>query len=189
MDNNFFGKLTKQLKGNKKNKTLLILIVIGISLLIVNRMITSDGSGKSPATTSPKVETLESFENDIQRELETMLNRMKGVGKVHVMVTLDSGPETIYSENVTESQKDMNEKDNQGGERTTVEYNRAGQLVIARKGGGEEPVIIKEVMPKVRGVLVVAEKASNPKVRQEIQRAIQGILDVPAYKISVVEGE
>lgn len=188
MENNFLANITKQFKGNKNNKTLIILVVIGIALLIFSKIITPGES--DPITTSPKGGSeVGAFENEIQRELHTMLNKMKGVGKISVMVTLDSGPESIYSQNITESSKEMDEQDNQGGVRTTVEYNHSGQLVIIKKGGGEEPVVIKEIMPKIRGVLVVAEKGGNPKVRLEIQRAIQGVLDIPAYKISVVEGE
>ncbi len=183
MDKNFLGNIINQFKNNKM---LMVLAVAGIALLLVSRVI---GSANDPQESKPTStpSNVESFENEIQRELQKMLNLMGGVGKVDVMVTLESGPETIYSENITESKRQNDEQDNQGGTRTTVEYNRTGQLVIVRRGGNEEPVVIKEIMPKVRGVLVVCDNASSPKLRLEITKAIQAVLDVPAYKISIVE--
>ena len=181
--------LTNIFNQFKNNKMLMILAVAGIGLLLLSRIFTLGDNAPAQTSGTPKVEALESFEVQIQKELESILGKMSGVGKVNVMVTLENGPETIYSQNYTENNRESNEQDSQGGTRTTVDYNRTGQLVIARSGGSEAPVVVKEIMPKVRGVLVVCENGANPKVRLAVTKAIQSVLDVPAYKISVVEGK
>lgn len=174
----------------KNNKLLMILAAVGIGLLLLSRLLSFGDSAPPPQTSGGvKVETLESYEAQIQKELESILGKMSGVGKVKVMVTLENGPEMVYSKNYTMNNRESTENDNQGGTRSSAEYNETGQLVMARRGGNEEPVVIKEVMPKIRGVLVVSENGSNPKVRLEVTKAIQSVLDLPAYKISVVEGK
>lgn len=40
--------------------------------------------------------------------------------------------------------------------------------------------------PRVRGVLVVAKGADNIQVKAWITEAVQKVLDVPAYKISIL---
>ncbi|SES62922.1 hypothetical protein [Anaerobranca gottschalkii] len=183
MDN--FKKVFSELKG-KKNLSILLLAFLGIVLILFNF---PSGKDPTPTSSNPKVENLETFELQIKKELENILSKMDGVGKVSVMVTLENSSEMIYSENYTESRRENREEDSQGGTRNTVEYNKTGQLVIIRRAGNEEPVVIKEIMPKIRGVMVVSENGDNPKVKLEITKAIQSVLDVPAYKISVVKGK
>lgn len=172
----------------KSNKLLMILAAVGIGLLVISKAFTFGDSTPSQTSITPKIEAMEGFEVQVQRELEAILSKMSGVGKVRVMVTLENGPEIIYKENYTEHSRQSNEQDSQGGTRISVEYNKTGQLVMARRGGSEEPVIVKEIMPRVRGVLVVSENGGNPKVRMAITQAVQRVLDVPAYRISVVAG-
>lgn len=183
--NNMLSNVFNQFKNNK---LLMVLTAVGIGLLIISRLIALGDTGPPQTLGAPKTELVESYETQIQKELETILGKMRGVGKVKVMVTLENGPEIVYAENYTENNRESNENDNQGGTRSTIEYNKTGQLVMARRGGNEDPVVIKEIMPKIRGVLVVCENGSNPKVRLEVTKAIQSVLNLPAYKISVVEG-
>lgn len=179
-------KVFTEFKGNK-NLSILILAFLGIALILFNFPLKKDTPPITPS--NPKVDNLETFELQIKKELENILSKMDGVGKVSVMVTLENSSEMVYSENYTENKRENREEDSQGGKRNTVEYNKTGQLVIIRRAGNEEPVVIKEIMPKIRGVMVVSENGDNPKVKLEITKAIQSVLDVPAYKISVVKGK
>ena len=54
-------------------------------------------------------------------------------------------------------------------------------------GNSQQPFVSKEVLPRVRGVLVVAEGANNKRVNMELTDAVAAVLDVPYHKIKVLE--
>jgi len=52
---------------------------------------------------------------------------------------------------------------------------------------GNEPIVLKEIEPVVRGVIVVAEGAADVTVKLDLQRAVRAVLDIPLSKIEVFE--
>jgi stage III sporulation protein AG len=48
-----------------------------------------------------------------------------------------------------------------------------------------EPMVVKEVYPKVKGVIVTAEGAGDISVRKAISEAVAAALDVPAHRICI----
>jgi stage III sporulation protein AG len=53
-------------------------------------------------------------------------------------------------------------------------------------GDGQKPVVIKQLKPKVRGVLIVARGVENLRIKAAVIEAIQRTLEVPAHRISVL---
>mgnify|MGYP000125712420 FL=1 len=52
-----------------------------------------------------------------------------------------------------------------------------------------EPMVVKEVYPKVRGVIVTADGGGNSAVRSAISEAVTASLDVPAHRICIFKKE
>ena len=48
-----------------------------------------------------------------------------------------------------------------------------------------KPVLLKEKMPEIQGIIIVADGAGDTSVRLEIIRAVQALLKVPNGKIEV----
>lgn len=128
------------------------------------------------------------YQQQLQRELEGILSRIDGAGRVTVMLTLEDDAETVYASNQETSRRNTSEEDSQGGVRQQLEYDSRGQLVIVQAGNEQRPVAIKKILPRVRGVLVVAAGADSPIIRERLTQAVQGVLDIPAYKITVQKG-
>lgn len=179
---------TKQLlKGIKENwaKNKLLLWVLGLAgvLLLV-----------LPGNCQPSREPVQDFsppgnyQEQIRNELEEILSEIEGVGALSVMLTLDDEEEVVYARNEEISRRNTSEEDSQGGIREQVEYDIRGQLVIVRTNNMDEPVVEKIIKPRVRGVLIVAQGAGNPVIRQRLTHAVQSVLDVPAYRITVQKG-
>ena len=49
------------------------------------------------------------------------------------------------------------------------------------------PVVLKEIYPEVKGVVVVAEGAGNAEVREKITRAVSVLMDIPVHRVQVFE--
>jgi len=189
-----------------QNQTRLILTlgglaVIGISLLLISSLFTGSRVSQPPVPKeTPKVDakgansaypSIVETETMIESRLEEVLHQVVGVGSVTVRVTLAAGPDYQYTMNHSTAKKTVEEKDRVGGSRLTTEVNDDGQLVLVHLSqyGGEQPVIERELRPEVDGVLVVAEGAGNALIREQLTRAVETVLHVPAYKVSVLPKE
>jgi stage III sporulation protein AG len=138
------------------------------------------GSSRSSPT------TMDEYEEFYENQLADILSKAIGVGEVSVMVNLDSSEEVIVKTNTNTSKSETTEKDREGGVRDITNHSSDEQVVLVKKGSGDEPIIVKRKKPRVRGVLVVASGADNIQVKAWIIEAVQRVMDVPLHKISVL---
>ena len=60
--------------------------------------------------------------------------------------------------------------------------------LVGNKSGGEEPVLLKSLCPRVKGVMVVCCGAESEKVVKSIKSAVSTLLGINETKVSVVAG-
>ncbi|NLO89645.1 MAG: stage III sporulation protein AG [Clostridia bacterium] len=185
--------------GRKKFILLVILLLLGIVLLSIGNVLAKREeivkNAKEASTTEEIVNAGFSYEQSgitraeaaLEEKLKTTLQRIEGVGEVSVSLILKTSPEYEYAINEDSNQREIKEKNTGGGERVTIETNSNNQLVVLQNAGmgGQEPVVIKELMPEIEGVLVVAEGADDPYIMAGLSRAVQTILGIPAHQVSV----
>ncbi|HWQ72247.1 MAG TPA: stage III sporulation protein AH [Desulfitobacteriaceae bacterium] len=170
-----------------------ILLFLGIIVVASALMISFGKSGDSlPATSESSTaknpepsETVElnTLENDLENKLQTTLSRMSGVGQVKVTVSLYSGLKSNYARNENITRRTSKETDKASGTRETTEVTENNQLVMP--DGLTQPVMVMEERPEVAGVLVIAEGAKDPVIKETIHMALKTLLDIPAAKITV----
>ncbi len=85
-----------------------------------------------------------------------------GLGEAEVMITLSDSGETIVEKDQKEQTNRIEESDAGGGTRTTTEQETEETTVYVENGSEKQPYVTKEVLPKVEGVLVVAEGGDDP---------------------------
>ncbi len=128
------------------------------------------------------------FEKDLEKHLAEILSKVNNAGKVSVMITYKSGKELVTDKDESINDKITNEKDNDGGTRIINESSTNDKTVMVNEqGGGSKPVIIKEINPEIKGVIVVAEGAKDSKIKKKLSEAVQTVLDIPAYRVMVLE--
>lgn len=123
------------------------------------------------------------LEKELEKKLVQNLQQMNGVGSVQVLVTFSSSLKTDYATNGSVTKKTTKESDKSGGTRESTEVTENNQLVMPN--GASQPVIVMEERPTVAGILIIAEGASDPKVRENIHNAVRTLLDIPTNKITV----
>lgn len=135
--------------------------------------------------------SVDSLEVSLAQRLEKVLAIINGVGEVKVTVNLASSTQKDYAVNTTINNKTTREQDQKGGNRTTTETSENDQMVLVRENQGskEDPVIVKETKPEVKGVIVVAEGAVDPEIKADLMKAVQVYLDIPLYKVIVLAKE
>lgn len=147
-------------------KTLLIIFIVGMVLLLL-----PSGRPSEPKEVSNVNNT---SKEEIETELETILSKIKGAGKVDVMITLEDNGATHYAQD---------EQYRSGDSEKTTEKSH----VFSKKSSTEEPLIIKRTEPKISGILVCAEGAGNPQVKSNIISAASALLGIKSHRIEVLE--
>jgi stage III sporulation protein AG len=128
------------------------------------------------------------YETNIESRLEAILSNMKGVGKVKVLVTLETNGEIVPATDDNVDKTITNEKDKDNGERKVTQDSTDKKVVMENKQSGESSaLILKEYKPKVKGVIVAAEGAEDAKIQYNICQAIEVALNIDASKVQVFE--
>ncbi|GAX90907.1 stage III sporulation protein AG [Effusibacillus lacus] len=163
---------------------------LGIALLLFGTSLDSPGPPPKQETAQQTKEihtdrmSISGYERLYEEKLAQVLNQIQGVADVTVMVNLESTEEIVLAENTNNQRTTTTENDKQGGTRTITAFNENKQLVMT-KGSPDNPVVVRTIKPHVRGVLVVARGAEQPRVKAMILETVQRVLEVPAHRIAV----
>lgn len=125
---------------------------------------------------------ISALEKSLEEKIASNLESIKGVGKTKVLVTYTSGLRKDYGRDESTTKRTSKETDQEGGTRETVEVTETNHIVIA---GNTNPLIIVEHRPEVAGVLVIAQGASDPKIKEQIFEAVRTLLNIQPSKINV----
>ncbi|SHE45727.1 stage III sporulation protein AG [Seinonella peptonophila] len=147
---------------------------------------TTSKSASSVNSASNSHTNMETYERQYERDLEQVLDRIVGVDDVSVIVNLDSTEEDVVQIDEHHSEQVTTEMDTKGGNRSIRQGTDDKKPTFYRNNNGEQPLVVKRLKPKVRGVLVVAEGVENLQVKAVVIEAIQRTLDVPLHRISVL---
>lgn len=146
-----------------------------------------DNTAKIYAATtkdSEEEEYITYYENKIKKLLE----RMEGVGKVEVVITLKSSAEHVILKDTPYTQESLNETDNEGGSRISSNTQKQDETVLVTTKAGETvPYILKELVPSVEGVVVLAQGGGDGNIATKIVNAVGVLFDVPAHKVQVLK--
>ena len=157
----------------------LIITIIFVLILILILFGDFDFFKTSTTSISQKNATYTSsmqYATEIEDKLKNIIAKIKGSGNVEVMVTLDSSASVILA---------TNDETKSNGGTTTVSANP----IILEQNGESFPIVVGEVLPKIKGVVVVSSGASNISVRLNILNAVQTLLNLSDSQINILVGE
>ncbi|MBR2499521.1 MAG: hypothetical protein IKL09_04240 [Clostridia bacterium] len=164
-------KLKEYYEKIMNTKSLAVILIIGVALLML------PGFSKDNTESKTKQEYFKfdiyKYESDLEKKLSNMLSKINGAGETSVMITFSDYGSNIYSQ---EEQSEKSETNQKGVSKPVLKDSSSG---------GEEPILIKTELPKIAGVLIVSEGASDAKVRECIKEAVKAVLDVSVKNISV----
>ncbi len=126
------------------------------------------GSGSKTVTTEEDYSLFEKWCLNEQERAEVLLGKIKGAGKVKVLITFDGSAEKVYARKTVSRTS--------GGVTTVTEE------IVYNSG---KPVLVTETAPKIKGIVVVAEGAGNARVKLEIVRAVMTLYGVEASAVEV----
>lgn len=194
-------------KSNGRIYNLSVLLIIGIMLLIIgsffskntkqasipndlndskniNNVMVTDKNNNEKAINSSVKENL-SYKEKIQGELIEILQKIDGVGKVEAMIYFESGEEQIPAFNVNDSKSNTEEKDTTGGQRNITQENGGSTVVMESDGSKTSPLIVKTYNPKITGVCIVAQGASDQITELRVRQAVTNLFGLNESEVQV----
>jgi stage III sporulation protein AG len=177
-------------KDGAYNWRMILVGALGVALLLAGSLFDSASvktrqENQAETAKNPPVAS-RSYEEALEAKLANLLSQVKGAGSVAVSITLENSNTQEFAKNTTHENRTIQEKDNNGGLRTTTETKESEQVLLSKENGVDRPVMVRETKPLIKGVLVIAEGAGDSAVKASLTRAVEAGLGVPVYKITVL---
>jgi stage III sporulation protein AG len=164
----------------------IFLILVIIVMIVMNTMFFENKSNNTESYQVAK--TIETSKIDgLETKLKYILSKIDGAGNVEVMISYFSGEEEVPMFNISEGTTVTNEKDTNGGERKIEQKDYEKTIVFKEEGSSKLPIIQKNIMPEVTGVIVVADGAKNITVKDNLIKAIEATVNIPSHRIQVFQ--
>lgn len=189
--------LRKFLNENENAKMYLVLVfAVGVILFTSSTLFddtdvleTYSISDKATSITNSEVisqsaNEYTSYERELTEELENILSMVEGAGDVKCMITFANTTETVFATDYEEDISSVVERDSDNGERTTTNENKDEKLVFV---GDDSPLVVKEVLPQVEGVIIVAKGGDNAYIKKQFTNVATTLLDVDAHKVQILK--
>lgn len=179
--------------GNNKKKieNLVFFLIMLIVVLVAINLIWKDKKDDVKSTDNAKnlamqEENIAEQKNDnLSDQLEDILQKINGVGKVNVLITYSQTSQTVPLYNEDTSQKDTQEQDKTGGTRKVVETDTKREVIYQEINGTKTPITQSIVSPKVEGAIITAQGATNTNIKANIIQAVEAVTGLASHKIQV----
>ena len=151
----------------KKYAYVAIVLLLGLLLMLL--------PGKTDPAPNPEPTEEVPSASDLSHSLEEILSHVQGAGKVKVLLTMSSGPETVYQVN----------------EETPLEGStgnrRQETVVITDSQRNQSGLVLRQLEPKYRGAIILCQGADSASVRLSIVDAVSKVTGLPSHCISVLK--
>ena len=177
------SKLINKLKSIKHIEVYLIILVLVVVLVIWFGDFGTNNTKEKNQVSSTN--SLSAYTTELEQKLENTLSKIDGAGDVCVMITLDGSSQLILAYE-TESKSNTTDNTTANGTSTKTNNTTANSTpIIINSNGQSTPLVLSEIMPEIKGVVVVCEGASNIRVKLNILEAVQALLGVNSSQIEI----
>ena len=154
----------EQKNNDKVRKTVLAAVglCLGVALLLFGGL---GGTAEVAPTENADASSAEQYRATVEATLASLCSEVSGAGKVSVFVTLSGGYEYVYA------------------------VDGRGACVTVGSGSSERAVVEVVRAPEVRGVGIVCEGASDPRVAQTLNDLVCAALGIGSNRVFITTGQ
>ena len=154
----------------------MLVVVCGVFLLILSY------SGEGEHSTTEEVNTevasdedrsLEKYKQAREEELKELLQKVDGVGKAEVMITLKASNEKVT----------LKDNTNKG------ETNEEKTVLVENSERDSSPYIIQEKEPEIEGIVIVCQGGYDSVIKREITDAVSALFSIESHKIKIMKSK
>lgn len=168
---------------SKKNFKILLLILVAVVGLVLlfgfDFKKDNNDTANNTISTNGYISTID-YCKMIESKLIDVLSAVDGAGQVSVMITVDGSPELVYA-----NEKDQTSSTNSSGSVTTATYSSP---IIVNANGSSTALVMTEILPEVKGVIVVASGAGDVATKLNLLNAVSTLLDISTNQVTILKG-
>ena len=161
-----FDKL--KLRLNSSQKIFLVTGFLGVLILLF-----AGNESKKEVTTDIKDTedfSLSEYVDELEASLSEIICAVTGESDVKIMITAETSAEKVYAKEVIKK-----------GDETGEEY-----VIVKNSSQSQNALILKEIEPEIKGVVVVTKRGREPIIKEQIIDAIIKVLGIKTSQVSVV---
>ena len=171
------------LKRIRKIKHFEIYLAVGLIVVMIGIYLTTFGGGGGSAPAS-RINPQENFARETEARLVRTLSQIRGAGRVEAMVTVIGSATIEVAYNIDE--RTVTQSGGNGSATTTTTIVKTPVVINGRDG--PQPLILFEIKPKVKGVIIIASGAFDVGVRLQLLRAVQAVIADDSVRIEIFTG-
>lgn len=146
----------------KQYRYVVLLLMLGVLLMLLPKK--QETEPEAPVSVPESVDSLE-------EDLARILTRIRGAGRVEVLLTEYAGTETLYQ---TDADR-------------TADSLREDTVVVSDRERGESGLVRQVIPPRYMGAVVVCQGGDNPGVKLAILEAVSRATGLKSNQISVLK--
>jgi stage III sporulation protein AG len=175
-----WNEVIARFREGKGTKVAVALGIIGVILILLSEWIPE----KSTDISAKTVKTVEACREETEKALTALLQKMEGVGKCDVFVAFENGVEYVYA---TEQKENSDYAEEKNGEKVSKREDVQENIIIVDGVDGKQGLLLTEIQPKVKGVVVVCEGGGNAQTAQRVTDAVTTALNISARRVYVTK--
>ena len=179
----------ERLQALRKNggwqKILITLGLLGMALILLSQLLPK----KQPAQSTPELPaaisvtlTADEYAHTLELRLVEAVRNIAGVGSCSAMVTLENGVEYVYA-----SQQKKNSDRKEGNDQISQREDNELNVILVDTGTGRQGLVVTEIQPTVKGVVVVCEGGDQKAVSEQVIKAVTTALNLSSRRVCVTK--
>lgn len=173
-------KITSFLHSKQGVNTMIVSGIVGVLMLALPEWLPDKKEKAIQSTTS------EQFVLQTEERLCTLVSSIQGAGQCRVMITLENGVEYVYATEQkinTDRQEDAGQDSNKVIQRDDSEE----KVILIDSDDGREGLLVTEIQPTIKGVVVVCEGGDDKAVCERIVQAVTVVLNISSKRVCVTK--
>ncbi len=176
--------MNEKIKSLIKNpKILTILGLGGIVLIFLSSLFTGENTQKDSVEIESAY-TAEQYCKDLENDIKDIVTGITGDKNPTVVITLESGIRYSYaSADETDISSSVGNSNDQSSESKKESF-----ITVKNSDGGEQALVVTEIMPEVRGVAIICNTGNDQLVAEKIKNAVTSALNITSKRVYISGG-
>lgn len=171
-------------KITQNPKLLIILGISGILLIFISSLFSGETKTDSKTTASNTTYTAEQYTEMLENDIKNIVTGITGDKNPTVVITLESGIRYSYaSADETDTSSSTGSVTDQSSESKKQSY-----ITVKTADGGEQALVVTEIMPEVRGVAIICTGGNSDTIAEKIKNAVTAALNITSKRVYISGG-
>lgn len=177
--------MNEKIKKITQNPKLLIILGIGgILLIFISSLFSGETKSDDKTTASNNTYTAEQYSEMLEKDIKNIVTGITGDKNPTVVITLESGIRYSYaSADETDTSSSTGSTNDQSSESKKQSY-----ITVKTADGGEQALVVTEIMPEVRGVAIICAGGNSDTIAEKIKNAVTAALNITSKRVYISGG-